>query len=162
MRKIKMFLIGAFLSAVCLVFSVPVFAGNSQSVSQADVDDICLRLGFIERKILFETTKQLLNELNLILVILKNMETKMNFYQKNLVLEQFKSVLSKQELSDKLKNSDLEDRKLYDNLSYEINDAVSAKIPPTPKLVPKKFVGETDNWFWLSSIGTEEILGFGF
>lgn len=164
-NRIKKIFIGTFLSGMCLVFSAPVLAGNGQSGSQAavqtTVNDIRIRLGFIERKILFETTTQLLNELNLIFVVLKTVETKMSFDQKNLVLEQINKVLHKPEFSHKVEISGVEDKKLYNNLSREIKDVASINNPPsTPKLEPKKFTREIDNWFWLSSIGTEEILGF--
>lgn len=163
-NQIKKILMSTFLSGVCLVFSAPVLAGNGQSGNQVavqtTVNDIRIKLGFIERKILFESTTKLLSELNLIFMILKTMEAKLSFDQKSLILEQIKNVLYKPEFSYKVKNSDLKDRKLYDNLSCRVSDVASEKAPSTPRIMPKKFMGEVDEWFWLSSIGSEELTRF--
>lgn len=73
-KKVKRFLAGIILSGSCLVCSTLVFAGNTPSSDcKIALNDICIKLGFIERKILFEPTKQLLDEFNSILVILKGM-----------------------------------------------------------------------------------------
>lgn len=159
-NRIKKFFVSTFLSGMCLMFSAPVLAGNGQSGNQITVNDISIRLDFIERKILFETTTQILNELNLIFMFLKTMEAKLSFDQKSLILEQIKNVLYKPEFSYKVKNSDLTDRKLYDNLSCRVSDVASEKAPSTPRIMPKKFMGEVDEWFWLSSIGSEELTRF--
>ena len=160
--RIKKFFVSTFLSTICLLSFAPVFAGNGQSSNQMVANDICIRLSFIERKILFETTTQLLNDLNLVFVFLKSMEAKLNFEQKNLILEQFKSVLYKQEFSDRIKKSSIDERNLYDSLSCKVSDAVLIRVPPRPQLRPKKFVGEINEWVWSSSSGTEDIRMLNF
>lgn len=149
MKKVKKVLASIFLSFGCLMFSTAVLAGNGQSgvYRQISVDEISSRLNFIERKVLFESTKQLLNSLNLVFIVLKSAEPKLDIYQRALISKQFKNVLCK------LRISSDEEARLFSGLSHNVNGIMF--VPPTPRLKPEKFVGEISEWGWGASIGTE-------
>lgn len=135
-KKVKRFLAGIILSGSCLVCSVPVFAGNGSSNMSVTVEDISSRLDFIGRKVLFESTEQLLNSLSSVFMVLKSMEARLDFLQKYLVTEQFKSVLCQ------LRISNSKEKQLCENLSRDVNIiACMPQILAAPKLGPKKFVG---------------------
>ena len=157
---------------MCLMVSTPVFAGNTQNSERVPADDIYRRLDFIGRKVVFESTKQLLDSLTLVSIVLKSIEVKIDFTQKLLISDQFERVLCQ------LKISNVEEQKMYDDLVRDIKliriPKVTKKLPPkhsaessfnappTPRIKPKKLDCDIDEMFWLSSKGTEEALYISF
>ena len=174
MKKFKKFLAGTFLSGMCLVSSAPVLAAGGPKNTQVTVRGITSGLNFIEKKILFETTDQLLNNLNLLLTILKGIAKNLDFAQKHLLSGQFEKVL--QQLKTSRKILSVEEQEVYEGLMRDIMSInvpgtpenlspthtgesllpeIQFKTPPAPRITPKIFPGEISELVWLTSIGTE-------
>ncbi len=129
MKRIKNFVISAFLSGMCLIFSVPVFAGNVQNTNKITIKGVLLKLNFVQRKVLFESTEQILNELDLILVVLKNIEKRISFEEKSLISKQFVKIL------DNIKIANHRDEKC----DILLREAVYMGSPHAPKILPIEF-----------------------
>ena len=131
MKKLNIFLFVAFLSGVYLMTSAHVFAGNNYSIMQTNANKFIGRLNFIEKKLPYEFTKTILDQLNIILINLKNVKKTISLEDKSYISRQVLSIL------EKLKISNSDDKSMHDKLSRE---ALYMSSPMAPRLFPIEFI----------------------
>ena len=142
-KKSKNFLVSVILSCVCLSASTLVFAGNPQNIS---ADSICSRLNLIKARIPFESTENLVTELNALFTTLeKSEELSVCPREKKWLCGDFRSVL---EVIYRSKKDDLvQIDKLYEKiLSFGESlpfDKSAILLPRAPKPKPVSYLGRT-------------------
>lgn len=129
MKKLKKILISTFLSGVCLVFSSPVFAGNSLSSMQTTASDVIRKLDFIEKKVPFESKSQILKELELVITHSEELKTIIKPQDRLTILRPILNRIS--QMLEDLRGLSDEQKEFVDKLYRRI---LYMKMPPAPRI----------------------------